>query len=342
MLHSLSFKLRCLLLLLLLWAPGYSQPAQRATFANPLLTSGPDPWMYRHTDGYYYFMATAGNRLDLWKARTITGIAEAAPKTVWTKPAGGPNSEAIWAPEIHFLDGKWYIYYTATDAKNNGDHNRFVFVLENPSPDPATGSWTDRGRVNTKYSGLDGSVFEHRGKRYFVYSAYVGPQSRLFIAAMRNPWTIQGPEAEIAKPTYPWEKHQDRQILEGPQFLPGKNGDVFLIYSASACWDDNYSLGMLTAAGSSDLLAPASWRKSASPVFKKSVENSVYGPGHNSFTKSPDGTEDWIVYHAKTAADGKCAGRSTRVQKFTWRADGTPDFGVPVPAGVPVPRPSGE
>jgi GH43 family beta-xylosidase len=99
---------------------------------------------------------------------------------------------------------------------------------------------------------------------------------------------------------------------------------------------------MLTASGKSDLLAPASWRKSASPVFRKSPENSVYGPGHNSFTQSPDGKEDWIVYHAKTVADGKCAGRSTRVQKFTWNADGTPNFGVPVPAGVAVQKPSGE
>ncbi len=340
--HAIRLNSCCLLLLLGMWAPGYCQPAVKTTFTNPLVTSGPDPWMYRHTDGYYYFMATAGNRLDLWKSRTITGIAQATPQTIWTKPAAGPNSEAIWAPEIHFLDGKWYIYYTATDAAKNGDHNRFVFVLENPSPDPTAGTWTDKGRVNTKYTGLDGSVFAHGGKRYFVYSAYVGPQSRLFIAPMRNPWTIEGPEVEIARPTYPWEKHQDREILEGPQFLPGKNGDVFIIYSASACWDDNYALGMLTASGKSDLLAAASWRKSASPVFRKSPENSVYGPGHNSFTQSPDGKEDWIVYHAKTVADGKCAGRSTRVQKFTWNADGTPNFGVPVPAGVAVQKPSGE
>ncbi|WP_375417265.1 family 43 glycosylhydrolase [uncultured Hymenobacter sp.] len=316
--------------------------AAARTFQNPLQADGPDPWVIRH-GGYYYYTNTTGRNLTLWKTKALSEVAAAPPKVVWTPPATGPNSYEIWAPELHFLDGKWYLYYTATDKANFSDQTRYVFVLENASPDPTTGTWTDRGRINTKYSGLDGSVFEHGGRRYFVYSAYVGPQSVLAIAPMRNPWTLEGGrEAVIATPTLAWEKGGGRQILEGPEFLAGKKGQLLIVYSASACWDDNYCLGMLTAAKGSDPLRPESWTKAPRPVFQPSAANGVWGTGHNSFTTSPDGRENWLVYHAKAAADGKCAGRSARMQKFSWHADGTPDFGAPLPLTQAQPRPSGE
>ena len=319
------------------WA---QQPGR--TFTNPLQADGPDPWVIRH-NGFYYYTNTKGRNLTLWKSKNLSEVKDAPPVVVWTPPATGPNSYEIWAPELHFLDGKWYLYYTATDKANFSDLNRYVFVLENASPDPTTGNWVDKGKINTKYTGLDGTVFEHGGQRYFVYSAYVGPQSVLAIAPMQNPWTLQaGKEITIAKPTLDWEKGGGRQIMEGPEFLSGKKGQLFLVYSASACWDDNYSLGMLTARKGSDLLKPESWAKAPQPVFHPSTANGVWGTGHNSFTKSPDGREDWIVYHAKTAADGKCAGRSARAQKFGWNADGTPSFGVPVSLETPQVRPSGE
>ena len=299
------------------------------TFTNPLEANGPDPWVTRH-DGYYYYTNTLGNRLALWKTPDLSQVGQAEAHTVWTPPPAGPNSSNIWAPELHRVDNKWYIYYTATDAKKPTDDNRYVFVLENPAADPTTGTWTDKGQVNTKYPGLDGSLFEHDGRRYFLYSAYVGPQSVLCIAPMTNAWTIdQTKEAIIAKPTQAWEKGGGRQILEGPEFLPGKKGQLLIVYSGSACWDDNYALGMLTAAPGADPLQAVSWTKSDGPVFHKSVENSVYGTGHNSFTKSPDG-RDWLVYHAKDAATGKCEQRSSRMQPFTWNPDGTPHFGAAV------------
>ncbi|SNR58329.1 glycoside hydrolase family 43 protein [Hymenobacter mucosus] len=317
------------------------QPPTR-TFTNPLRDEGPDPWVIRRGSTYYY-TNTTGSNITLWKTTSLSGVKEVPATVVWTPPATGPNSTQIWAPELHYLSGKWYLYYTATNKATPGDAARYVFVLENASSDPTTGTWVDKGRVNTKYTGLDGSVFEHKGKQYFLYSAYVGPQSVLAIAPLQNPWTLQpGTEVIIAAPTHPWEKGGGRQILEGPEFLPGKKGQLFIVYSASACWDDNYCLGMLTAPQGSDPLRPESWSKAAQPVFRPSAENGVWGTGHNSFTTSPDGRQNWLVYHAKTAADGKCAGRSSRAQQFTWNPDGTPNFGVPVSLQTPLPRPSGE
>jgi GH43 family beta-xylosidase len=284
-------------------------------------------------------MHTQGNRLSIWKTRNIGFLNSAESKTIWWPPSTGPNSTAIWAPELHFLDGKWYIYYTATDIENNSDATRYVFVLENASPDPLQGKWIDKGKLDTQFSGLDGSVFEHAGERYFLYSAYVGTQSNLFISKMENPWTLTEKQVQIAYPTKYWEKFGGREILEGPQFLKGKKGNLLIVYSASACWADEYSLGVLDATETSNLLDSASWKKHDEPVFKQSSANQVYAPGHNSFFKSPDGAEDWILYHATSVPDQRCRNRSPRMQQFTWKSNGMPDFGVPVKAGVPISLP---
>jgi GH43 family beta-xylosidase len=317
-------------------------PAAAHTFTNPLKVNGPDPWVIRHA-GYYYYTNTMGSNITLWKSKTLEGVKQASGVLVWTPPALGPNSTDIWAPELHFLAGKWYLYYTATDKAQAGDATRAVFVLENASPDPTLGTWTDKGRVNTHYPGLDGSVFTHGSQQYFLYSAYDGPQSVLAIAPLINPWTIDAAhETIIARPTLVWEKGGGRQILEGPEFLAGKKGQLFIVYSASACWDDNYSLGMLTARPGTDPLRADSWVKSPQPVFHPSAATGVWGTGHNSFTTSPDGRESWIIYHAKPAADGKCEGRSSRAQRFTWNPDGTPNFGVPATLSTALATPSGE
>ncbi len=105
------------------------------TFTNPLLSSGADPWVI-YKDGYFYYTNTLGNKISLWKTKNLHDLKEVSPVTVWTPPSTGPNSKAIWAPELHFLDGKWYLYYTATDVNNDGDDSRYVFVLENSSSDP--------------------------------------------------------------------------------------------------------------------------------------------------------------------------------------------------------------
>ncbi|MGE7138606.1 glycoside hydrolase family 43 protein [Luteibacter sp. NPDC031894] len=300
-----------------------------AAHAAALLPSGPDPWVtQRH--GVFYYMNTMGDRIAIRKTTDIQRLSEASPVTVWRPPAEGPNSASIWAPELHFLDGKWYLYYTAVDKEHNDDMHRHVFVLENAAADPTTGSWVDKGMLVTHHAGIDGTVFEYQGKRYFAYSAYVGDQSDLILAPMTNPWTIGEPQVDIAGPTYSWEMQGGRKILEGPEFIEGPDGTAYLTYSGSACWSDSYAIGLLTADKGANLLDAASWKKTPRPVLATSPANNVYAPGHNGFFKSADGKTDWIVYHANGGPDWKCtARRAPHAQPIQWDAQGKPVFPEP-------------
>src|SRR5690625_2994297 len=83
-------------------------------FENSTIGNGADPWIVSHSDGYYYYTHTTGNNITIWKSKTITGLQDAESKVVWTPEPGAPNSAHIWAPEIHFIDGKWYVYFAAS------------------------------------------------------------------------------------------------------------------------------------------------------------------------------------------------------------------------------------
>ncbi|MEK3731209.1 glycoside hydrolase family 43 protein [Paenibacillus sp. FSL M8-0334] len=312
-----------------------------ATFYNPIVEPAADPWVWRHTDGFYYFMHTVGGRLELTKSARLSRLADGEKKTIWTPEPEGPYSHNLWAPEIHHLEGTWYIYYTANDG--GGDESRRICVLENTSADPLEGEWTWKGALKTR-PGLDGTVMKLRDQLYFLYAGYghfPDYGSAIYISRMSNPWTLTGEHVLLTAPTLEWEKQGGMAINEGPAILH-RNGRIFLIYSASTTWSEDYALGMLTMNEGDDPMNPNSWNKSMEPVFRKSPENRIYATGHNSFTQSPDGTEDWIVYHALPAPDAKVSLRSTRIQKFGWKPDGTPDFGVPASDGAAQPVPSGE
>jgi GH43 family beta-xylosidase len=321
------------------------------TFTNPLLPSGADPWSI-YKDGYYYYTNTLGNRIDIWKTKNLADLANAERKTIWTPPAGTLYSKDLWAPEIHFLQGKWYVYFAADDGKNE---NHRLYVLENTAADPLSGEWVFKGKISdvTDKWAIDGSVFEHNRTLYMVWSGWEGDtngQQNIYLAQLKNPWTVESARVKISSPTYEWERHGDIpndpnnpphvNVNEGPQFLQhGMN--VFVVYSASGCWTDHYTLGMLTASASGDLLMDVSWKKSSTPVFEQSLTDKVFAPGHNSFFKSPDGKEDWILYHANDEPGQGCGHhRSPRAQKFTWDANGNPVFGKPVRKGVEIPIPA--
>ena len=313
------------------------------TYTAPLIIQRADPCIYKHMDGFYYFTASVPsyNRIELRRAKTIEGLAHAAPRTVWRKHAQGAMSELIWAPEIHFLCGKWYIYFAAADTTAldvQGMFQHRMFCLEATGENIlCEGAWTEKGQIQTPLDSfsLDATVFEFQKCLYYVWAQKdpaIRGNSNLYIAEMENPWTLKTSPVMLSKPEYEWET-RGFWVNEGPAILHHHN-HFFLTYSASAT-DENYAMGMLTAKDDADLLNPASWSKSPTPVFQSDPANGQYGPGHNSFTVAEDGVTNLMVYHCRDYTEIKGdplydPNRHTFVKAIRWQADGSPDFGKPL------------
>ncbi|MES2732948.1 MAG: RICIN domain-containing protein [Bacteroidota bacterium] len=340
MLHSLLLFARRTSFVLLCSLLSIASTVQAQSVSNPISDLA-DPHV-TFANGYYYLTGTTGPNVHIRRATTLNGLKSAPLVQVFTPAQGGPN-EGGWAPELFFLDGKWYIYYSA--FYSGGDFR--IFVLENGSGDPMSNNWVNKGylHANPDYWAIDGTVMVLHGQKYLIWAGKDEPNSphgSIYISRMSNPWTITGGRTKISTPDYQWfdwEKIGD-WVNEGPEVMLA-NGKVFLTYSASMYYTPDYCLGMFTLNNdTSDPMNAGNWVKSTQPVFKRNNATKVYGPGHNCFFKSPDGSEYWQAYHSRS--DLNNGNRTTSVKKINWSSDGMPIFGVPTKNGESLPSPSGE
>jgi len=328
--------------------------AADTSFRNPVApvtASGddsPDPWIFRQ-GGRYWLTYTAPGRIEVRSSRTLAGLASARPRQLWPRPGEVEPDERcceVWAPEIHRLRGprghRWYVYYAAKGSTDGNVHR--MYVLESRGDDPA-GPYRFRGQLDVPQPfAIDATVTTVHGRDYLIYSG--GPSftpTSLYLAPLDDPWTVAAAPIEISAPTLAWETIPFA-INEGPEVLL-HGGRLHVIYSASWCGTGAYALGRLTVPRTADLTDPATWTnaKHPSPVFAKAPGRGVYGPGHGSFFTSPNGRQDWMVYHATDDDRGCFTGglRTTRAQRFRWRG-GVPSFGRPVGIGTDIAAPGGD
>jgi GH43 family beta-xylosidase len=295
-------------------------------------------------NGFYYYCESRNNK-SIWirKSTSIASISEDSGTCIWNAPDFGPNSNAVWAPELHQIGERWFLYFAADNGKNK--YHR-MWVLESEGTDPL-GPYHCRGQLETEGWAIDGTVLaQPDGMLYFIWSGWPGKrngQQNLYIAPMSDPLTVSGDRVLLTTPDQPWEKIA-MPICEGPQVLQ-RDGKIFIIYSASASWTVDYCLGLLVNRAG-DVLNPNAWEKRG-PVFQKTED--VWGVGHCSFVTSPCRTEDWIVYHSKSSEREGWTDRDIHAKPFQWTAEGFPDFGQPVsraarrklidiaPVNVPMP-----
>jgi len=327
---------------------GRQATAAVSYFTNPI-ADGADPWVIK-MDDYYYSCSSGNGGIYVTKSGKLTELGERV--KVWETPNMGWNQSNVWAPELHSFNGRWYIYYAA--AKKPG--SPFIYqrsgVLESVSDD-VFGPYEDKGMLYTGDSiqdptsarwAIDLTTLKMNGQLYAIWSGWEQnaetdkTKQHLYIAPMSNPWTISSNRVKISSPAESWETGGPLDLNEGPEVLKHQ-GKVFIIYSTRESWLKDYRLGQLTLTDTTlSPLKPENWKK-LGPVFQGTDE--VYGVGHASFTTSPDGTENWIIYHSKKTTKPGWE-RDIRLQQFTWNADGSPNFGTPLPAGVPIKVPSGE
>ncbi len=276
-------------------------------FNQPWILQRADPYVYRHTDGTYYFTASIPDYsgIVLRRSRTLFGLSEAEEVKIWKKHEKGIMSYHIWAPELHYLEGKWYVYYSGGDVDDIWSIR--PYVLECTGDDPLGDPWVERGKMKRAKGdpfsfeafSLDATVFENRGEHYYVWAEKVSvhPQiSNLYIARMKSPTELETVQVLLTTPDYPWER-VGFWVNEGPAVIHHA-GKIFLTYSASETGPE-YCMGMLTASEDSDLLDPRSWTKEREPVLRSDPAKGIYGPGHNSFTTDEEGNPV-MCYHART------------------------------------------
>ena len=321
--------------------------SQVQTFTNPI-GQGADPFMVRKGHWYYYCESVDDLAISVRKTGKISDRGQR--KVVWTSPDEGWNKEEIWAPELHYVQGRWYIYYAGSDG-NNVNHK--MGVLRAVTDDPQ-GAYEDMGPMytgdhfDTKKDNrwaIDGTVLEHKDKLYFVWSGWKDHRDvqYLYIAPMENPWTLSGSRVQLCdNDDYVWErvgdKPNERGLNEGPQILRGKD-KIFIVYSCSSSWDPTYKLNYLWMDANADPMDPANWTKNDRPAFQGA--GNVYGIGHACFVKSPDSKEDWIMFHTKVETKPNW-NRVIMAQPFSWDKDGFPVFGEPVQKQQAIPVPSGQ
>lgn len=304
---------------------------KKTSYTNPLTDDGgtyADPWLIRAGTKYYYCSASPDNSIVIKQSDDPTTILESESKPIWNAPVNQNYSKEIWAPELHYIAGRWYVYFAADDG-DNANHRMYVLAGGTDKQNPLAEKFTFKGKVAAKTDrwAIDGTVMTLNDKLYFIWSGWEGNENvaqNIYIAKMSDPTTISGERVLISEPDQPWERHGEPYVNEGPEIL--KHGDtVSLVYSASGSWTDDYCLGLLALTGD-DPLSQSSWQKKTKPVFKKT--DTVFGPGHASFITSPS-NQAYIVYHA-AAEQGSGWDRNIRMQPFEWSKSGRTDFGQPV------------
>ena len=317
-----------------------TQPMQ--TFRNPLKVNGADPCLFYY-DGFYYLSATTASDIKLRRAKKIGELADAPDVQVW-KDDDPTRDRDIWAPEFHMLnagDGsgpRWYLYYTAS-AGPEPSHR--MYVAQSAGTDPM-GPYTFKSKMLTdakdEHYAIDGTVARlPNGQLVFAWCGRPSPYGQgIFISKMTNPWTLSGERTSLDTDGFGCQV-----VREGPEFL--MHGDkIFLVYSMCDASTPDYRMSALIGNIGDDLSLSASWQQLPRLLMARADQNGAWGPGHNFFFKSPDGTQDWQAYHAKISTDKTFGDRSARAQKITWRADGTPEFGIAAAYETPLEVPSGE
>ncbi|MCI6978219.1 MAG: family 43 glycosylhydrolase [Lachnospiraceae bacterium] len=297
-----------------------------------------DPYVYKHTDGTYYFTASLPDYdgIALRKADKLFDLKDAPEKMIWKKHDKGIMSFHVWAPELHFILGKWYIYFAAGDVDDIWAIR--PYVLECQGDDPFKDEWIEKGMMQCsdedpfsfRAFSLDATVLENHGEYYFIWAEKVGVGkqiSNLYIAKMESATKLSTVQVLLTTPDYDWER-VGFWVNEGPAFIK-HDGKIYMTYSASET-GVAYCIGMLSADENDDLLDPKSWTKSRMPVLKTSEELKIYGPGHNSFTVNDEG-EPVMIYHARTEAEivGNPLynpNRHAMVMKVKWNESGEPEF----------------
>lgn len=314
----------------------YLNPLRIATSDGIQLESCPDPSITKGQqpgDNNFYLYCTSemfsDNSREHWMA-----ISKSQDLVNWTyvgdvfahKPFFVAPDGHLWAPDIEFFNGKYYLYYAVSNTRALG---AAIFVATSERP---TGPWTSystpvvepepvpgRGMRST----IDPAIVTDGDQRYIFYGSFNGGISARALSA-DGLSSDRGSQVQIALP----DRYEAAYVVK-------RNGYFYLMVSAGACCDGALSGYGVFAARSPDALGPyidkdgnslLESRIGGTPVLAMNGNRWV-GPGHNAVITDSAGT-DWMIYHAIDMSKPYFAGSWTRrpamIDRIDW-IDGWPE-----------------
>ncbi len=219
----------------------------------------------------------------------------------WIDPTSG-----LWAPDIQYLNGQYYLYYTVPDVADatsgepgcNGDSAIGVATSDSP-----LGPWVDSGApvVEPRRNGpgcnffwtFDPEVVQDDGNLYIFFGSYYGGIAARELSA-DGLHSDPGTQVQITIPNR----------YEGPEVVY-HDGYWYLFVSATNCCNGPLTGYSVFVGRSEDILGPYVDREGFSllqgqvggtPVISMNGNRWV-GLGHNSVFQDFDG-QWWTVYHA--------------------------------------------
>ncbi len=320
-------------------------------YKNPLTReyNTPDPCIvFSDKHNCYYAIHTTGAdcksmKIIMHRSEKLADIFTGESNVVYEANAEDNTYGYFWAPEMHFIDGMWYIYTSTCRSETDG--TKHVICLRAKTEDPFDG-FELAAHINPDLYAIDPTIYQDKknNKLYISYSVVDDHGQAVVIQELKSPVEPIGAYEIIAEPQYDWElvPPYDKGFIinEGSYFIE-KDDRLFIVYSGNGCWSDDYVLGILEFVGD-DIMSADSWIKYSVPFMTKG--NGNYGPGHATFFYSPDKTELWICHHClkKSDPEAEPMDRYCHCQKVFFDETGFPHVGVPVKADVEYTPPSGE
>lgn len=304
----------------------------RATITNPVLRGfNPDPSMVRVGDTYYIATSTfewfpgvrvhASQDLVHWNL-----VANVLDSTRLLDMVGNPASGGIWAPDLSYADGRFWLVYTDVKVVTGAfkDMTNYLTWAED-----IAGPWSDPVRLNGV--GFDASLFHDDGRKYLVqqtwdHREYRHPFDGITLTEL-DPFTFE-PDVKTQRTIYPGT---EAGLVEGPH-LYKINGMYYLFAAEGGTnWEHQE-----TVARSATLDALSFETMPGNPLLTNwgTPDFPLQKQGHGALVDTPSG--EWYYAslvgrpwrHGDEGADaprGWCTlGRETSIQKVEWDADGWP------------------
>lgn len=298
------------------------------TYTNPVYPHYmADPFVLHH-EGHYYAYGTGPAAPD----GRIFPVLHSTDLVEWEDKGGAlipPSGNEFWAPEVAYHDGLFYLYYSAHAFREGADHQLRVAISHDP-----LGPFEDNGHGLTgddpftidphPFRDVDGQWYLFYARDFLTFDGDYRIGTGIVVDRLVDMTTLAGDRQVVVRPYTDWHLFREQRSMYGGVYdwhtvegaaVRQHNGRYYCFYSGGAWERDNYGIHFVSA---DNLLGPYSRPEDAGEPLMRSVPEQVIGPGHNSFTESPDGSQEYVVYHGWNP---EMTARLMRIDRLNWVGD---------------------